>query len=64
MEGALITIAFLVRTPASGGHWIALLAFPRVWGFETANAAALLCDSLHPSPYYARFVDAEDILTS
>ena len=63
-DSAFTAVAYILRTPQSGGHWVALLP-PRVLGLEASvSSAAVLCDSLQPAPYILTLTDTEDLLTA
>ena len=64
-EGAAFrSAAYILRTPQAGGHWIAL-AHPSVLGLAYSEAlAAVLCDSLQPSPFLLTLPETEDLLTA
>ena len=56
--------AYILRTPQSGGHWIALLP-PSVLNLEVSEAAtSVLCDSLESIPYVFTFAETENLLTA
>ena len=56
--------AYILRTPQSGGHWIALLP-PSVLNLEVSEAAtSVLCDSLESIPYVLTFAETENLLTA
>ena len=61
----------LLRIPAHGGHWIAIVK-PTIGDYNHAApdahfngqpAAALLCDSLYPSPFLISAAELEQLLT-
>ena len=57
-------VAYILRTPQCGGHWVALLP-PVVLGMQaTARVAAVLCDSLYPEPFLFTVEHTEDLLTA
>jgi len=57
-------VAYILRTPQSGGHWVALLP-PVVLGMEAAaGVAAVLCDSLQPEPFIFTVDETEALLTA
>ena len=56
--------AYILRTPQSGGHWIALLP-PSVLKADASEArVSVLCDSLQSRPYVLTFAETEDLLTA
>ena len=56
--------AYILRTPQSGGHWIALLP-PSVLNLDVSEAAtSVLCDSLQSVPYVLTFAETENLLTA
>lgn len=57
-------VAYILRTPQSGGHWIALL-HPGALGLDVCEAATcVLCDSLQAVPYVLTYDDTQDLLTA
>ena len=57
-------VAYILRTPQAGGHWIALLP-PDSLGEEAhAGHAAVLCDSLSPAPFRLSQPETEELLTA
>ncbi len=61
---AFTVVAYILRTPTAGGHWIALLP-PATASLQQNDAsAALLCDSLWPQAFILSRPETEDLLTA
>ena len=57
-------VAYVLRTPQAGGHWVALLP-PAVLDMEASDeVAAVLCDSLYAEPFLLSADDTEELLTA
>ena len=57
-------LAYILRTPQSGGHWITLLP-PETLGDESHPATtSILCDSLQPAPFRLSQPETEALLTA
>jgi len=57
-------LAYILRTPQAGGHWIALLPPESIGEEGGAGNAAVLCDSLHPAPFRLSQPETEELLTA
>ena len=56
------TVGYILRTPAGGGHWVALLP-PNVVARQSSDCcAAVLCDSMHATPFLLDTAEVEDLL--
>ena len=57
-------LAYILRTPQSGGHWITLLP-PETLGDEShPDNTSILCDSLQPAPFRLSQPETENLLTT
>ena len=55
-------VGYILRVPVAGGHGIALL-HPESIGVESSeDCAAILCDSLEPTPFGVAQADAQSLL--
>ena len=64
INGYFQAVAYILRTPQAGGHWIALLPADMVSPEVGAGSASVLCDSLIPHPFLLSLGETEDLLTT
>ncbi len=57
-------LAYILRTPQAGGHWIALLPPETVAEESGPTTVAVLCDSLETAPFLLSQPETEDLLTA
>ena len=58
------TVGYLLRTPQYGGRWISLLSLAAAELESSDACAALLCDSMCPTPFIVTQPEIEDLLTA
>ena len=56
-------VAYILRTPQSGGHWITLLPPESLGEDSHSGNASILCDSLQPAPFRLSHPETEGLLT-
>ena len=52
-DGSCACCGYLVRTPAYGGHWIAVVSCASLSPGDSVGTTpfAMMCDSMHPTPF-------------
>ena len=63
-EGSFLAVAYILRTPQAGGHWITIVPPMAINDEPMLGVASILCDSLLPTPFALSPSETEDLLTA